>query len=178
MISRNRPGTFSLHLLFAMALTLTGACGSNMQTSTTAPSGSGTSTSTTGGTISALLDGAQWSGSLTSRATFTTSNGVLSITGQDPSFRVLTMAITASAAGTYSVTFPIAGNLANWVVGTGNWTTAAQGGQGTVVVTTMTTNRVAATFTLTVMPSFLNAASAMNTVRFTSGQFDMVLERF
>ena len=165
----------------AGVLLIASACGSNNQTSPSSTSGSGsgsgTSGSTTGGTISALLDGAQWSGSLTSRATFTAGSGVLSITGQDPTFRVLTMAIAANAVGTYSVTFPTP-NLANWVVGTGNWSTAAQGGQGSVTVATMTTNRVTGTFTLTIIPSFLNTAAAMNTVRFTSGQFDMALERF
>jgi hypothetical protein len=174
---------------FACILTsilLNQACGAS-SSAPTAPTTSVTTTPrpTTGGSISALVDGVAWSGSLTSRATYT--NGILSITGQDQSLRVITLAVPISAAlippsppATASLTFSssVHGTVL-MVMGALNWDNGHAGGEGTFAVTSLTAARVAGTFTVTVVPSPVLATSAsLLPAHITNGQFDMVLERF
>ena len=171
-------------------MSLNPACGGSSSTPT-APTTGGTATSgptpgaTTGGSISALVDGVAWSGSLTSRATYT--NGILSITGQDGSSRVITMAVPISAAlvppapaATASLTFSAAVHgTVLMVLGALNWDNGHTGGEGTFTVTSLTAARIAGTFTVTVVPNPVLATSAsISPARITNGQFDMVLERF
>jgi hypothetical protein len=154
-------------------LALASACGGAITTPTATP------TPTTGGTISALVDGVQWVGSVMSRATLT--NGILSVTGQDPANRVISVAVPvvdAGSPGTYSLSFGVIGQgIATMVLGAQSWDSSHTGGEGTFTVATITTTHVIGTFTVTVVPSLLNS-TGLAPSNITNGQFDMVLQRF
>ena len=154
-------------------LALASGCGGSTTTPTPTP------TPATGGTISALVDGVQWVGSLTSRATVT--NGILGVTGQDPANRVISFAVPvvgAGSPGTYSLSFGVIGQgIATMVLGAQNWDSAHTGGAGAFTVATITTTHVTGTFDVTVVPSLLNS-TGLAPSHISNGQFDMVLERF
>ena len=186
LTSTGATGTFSFSLA---AVPGTGATGTKTVTegaftvtftSTPAPA----PTPGTGSTISALVDGVAWSGSLSRRATLT--NGILAVTGQDTSGRVITLTapisgsllVPPSAPPTISMNFgAIPQGVAQMVLGAQNWDNGRTGGAGTFTVTSISTTRVTGTFTVTLISNPANAA-ALPPAQITSGQFDMALERF
>jgi hypothetical protein len=138
----------------------------------------------TGSSVSALVDGVAWSGSLTRRATLT--NNLLTVTGQDTNFRVITLVVPVSASlqvppsapPVISLTFgAIPQGVVTMVLGAQNWDNGHAGGEGSFTVSSISPTRVAGTFTVTVVSNPLNAVP-LPTVRITNGQFDMALERF
>jgi hypothetical protein len=149
-------------------------------TSPTSPS----PTPSTGSSVSALVDGAAWSGSVSRRATLT--NNILTVTGQDTNLRAITLAVPVSgslqvppaAAPTISLTFGAAPpGVVTMVLGSQNWDNGHAGGDGSFTVTSISTTRVTGTFTVTVVSNPLNVVP-LPAVRITNGQFDMALERF
>lgn len=186
LTSTGATGTFSFSLA---AVPGTGATGTKTVTegaftvtftSTPAPA----PTPSTGSTISALVDGVAWSGSLSRRATLT--NGILAVTGQDTSGRVITLTapisgsllVPPSAPPTISMNFgAIPQGVAQMVLGAQNWDNGRTGGAGTFTVTSISTTRVTGTFTVTLISNPANAV-ALPPAQITSGQFDMALERF
>jgi hypothetical protein len=125
-----------------------------------------------------------WSSSLSRRATLT--NNILTITGQDTNFRVITLAVPLSAglqvppspAPTISLDFiPGIHGVVTMVLGAQNWDNGHAGGAGSFTVTSISTTRVAGTFTVTLVSNPLNVVP-VPTAHLTNGQFDMTLERF
>ena len=183
--STGATGTFSFTLA---AVPGTGATGTRTVTdgsftvtftSTPAPP-----TTPSSSTISALVDGVAWSGSVSRRATLT--NGILAVTGQDTSGRVITLTapisasllVPPSAPPTISMNFgAIPQGVAIMVLGSQNWDNARTGGVGTFTVTGISSTRVTGTFTVTVISNPANAV-ALPPAQISSGQFDMALERF
>jgi hypothetical protein len=137
-----------------------------------------------GSTFTTVIDGVAWNSSLSRRATLT--NNILAITGQDTNFRVITLAVPLSAglqvppspAPTISLDFiPSVHGTVTMVLGAQNWDNGHAGGAGSFTVTSISTTRVAGTFTVTLVSNPLNAVP-VPTAHLTNGQFDMTLERF
>jgi len=137
-----------------------------------------------GSTMSVLIDGVPWTSSLSRRATMT--NNILTITGQDTNFRVITLAVPTSAGllvppsapPTISLTFgPDIHGTVTMVLGAQNWDNGHAGGEGSFTITSISSTRVAGTFTVTLVNNPINTV-AVPTARLTSGTFDMALERF
>jgi hypothetical protein len=135
-------------------------------------------------TLSALVDGVAWTSALTRRATLT--NNILTVTGQDTAFRVITLAVPLSAGllvppsapPTISLDFtPAIHGTVTMVLGAQNWDNGHTGGSGSFTVTSISATRVTGTFTVTLVSNPLNAAPVPAS-RLTNGQFDMTLERF
>jgi hypothetical protein len=114
------------------------------------------------------------------------TNGILAVTGQDTNLRVITLAVPVSgslavppsAPPSVSLTFgSIPQGVVTMVLGSLNWDNGHAGGVGTFTVTSISTTRVAGTFTVTVVGSASNVG-VPSTSQITSGQFDMALERF
>jgi uncharacterized protein DUF6252 len=137
-----------------------------------------------GSTLSALIDGVPWTSSLTRRATLT--NNFLAVTGQDTSFRVITLVVPIGAGllvppsppPTISLDFTagVRGTV-TMVLGAQNWDNGHAGGAGSFTVTSISATRVTGTFTVTLVSNPINAAP-VPTAHLTNGQFDMMLERF
>jgi hypothetical protein len=183
--STGASGTFSFSLAAVPGTGATGAKsvteGAFTVTFTATPTP--TPTPSGGSTISALVDGAAWSGSLSRRATLT--NGILAVTGQDTSGRVITLTVPISgsllvppsAPPTISLTFgSIPQGVVTMVLGSQNWDNARSGGAGTFTVTSISSTRVTGAFTVTLISNPANAV-ALPPAQITSGQFDMALER-
>jgi hypothetical protein len=186
MTSTNAAGTFSFTLA---AVPGSGATGTKTITegnfnvtftATATPPG----TPGNGSSVSVLIDGTQWTSSLSRRATLT--NNILTITGQDTNFRVITLGVPLSGGvqippsppATVSLDFgAIPQGLVTMVLGAQNWDNAHAGGAGTLTVTSISATRVTGTFTVTLVNNPINV-TAVPTARLTSGQFDMALERF
>jgi hypothetical protein len=171
LTSTSAAGTFTLTLAPTAG---TGATGNKVITNgvfnvtfsipPTLPPGAGT----VNGTITASVDGVAWRGSVSARAT--TTNGIVSITGQDTDTRLITIAVFANAPGTISINFGSPSNAAMYLGGQ-QWFTALPGGLGSVTVTTLTATRVTGTFTMTMQPSQTNTSPRPAQV--TNGQFDL-----
>ena len=122
---------------------------------------------------------------LSRRATLT--NNILTITGQDTNFRVITIACPTWSAGllvppsppaTVTLDFtPGVHGVATMVLGAQNWDNGHDGGQGSFTVTSISATRVTGTFTVTLVNNPINAVP-VPTARLTNGTFDMALERF
>jgi hypothetical protein len=184
--STNASGTFSFSLV---AVPGSGATGTRTisegtfnvtLTSTTPPPG----TPNNGSTLSVLIDGVQWTSSLSRRATLL--NNILTITGQDTNFRVITLAVPFSGGvqippsppASVSLDFATLGRgIVTMVLGAQNWDNGHDGGAGTFTVTSISNTRVAGTFTVTLVNNPINV-TPVPTARLTNGQFDMALERF
>jgi hypothetical protein len=143
-----------------------------------------TPTPSGGSTFTVSIDGAPWSSSLSRRATMT--NNILTITGQDTNFRVITLAVPISSglmippSGPATVTLDFTSGTRGTVTmvqGAQNWDNGRSGATGSFTVTSISQNRVTGTFNVTLINSPSNATPVPNAV-LTNGQFDMVLERF
>lgn len=186
LTSTGASGTFSFSLV---AVPGSGATGTKTITEgvfnvtfTTVPPANPTPSG--GSTLSTVIDGVAWSSSLSRRATLT--NNILTITGQDTNFRVITLAVPLSAglqvppspAPTISLDFiPGVHGVVTMVLGAQNWDNGHAGGAGSFTVTSISTTRVTGTFTVTLVSNPLNVVP-VPTARLTNGQFDMSLERF
>jgi hypothetical protein len=171
LTSTSASGTFSLTLAPTPG---SGATGNKVlangvfnvtfTVSPTLPPGSGNVT----GTISALVDGVAWKGTVTARATMT--GGIVNITGQDTDTRLITIAFFAGAPGTFTLNFPSPNNGAMFLGGQ-QWVTALPGGTGSVTVTALSSARVTGTFTMTMQPVQTNTTPRVAQV--TNGTFDL-----
>src|SRR5262245_8077766 len=186
LTSTSASGTFSFSLA---AVAGSGATGTKSITEgvfnvtfTSVPSPPPTPSS--GSTLSTLIDGVAWSSSLSRRATLT--NNILTVTGQDTNFRVITLAVPISGGllvppsqpTTVTLDFtPGIHGVVTMVVGAQNWDNGHAGATGTFTVTSLSATRVTGTFTVTLVSNPLNAVP-VPTARLTNGQFDMALERF
>ncbi len=131
------------------------------------PSGPPTPTGTPAG-ILATIDGEEWRPLNGGQAT-RTAQGFVTIAGADLQARAFSIAILASAVGTYSLNNPASHN-ALYASGTQTWFTSRPGGGGSVTITSISTTRVAGTFTMTLAPSQGN--TDQRTVQITAG-FDL-----
>ena len=183
LTSTTASGTFSFSLV---AVAGSGASGTKSITEgafnvtfTSVPSPAPTPSG--GSTISALVDGVQWTSSLTRRATL--NNNFLTLTGQDTNLRVITIVVPVSSTlfvpPSQPPTILLNGTLGlvTMVLGAQNWDNGHAGGGGTFTLTGLSVTRVTGTFTATLVLTGSNASPG-SFAQLTSGQFDMALERF
>jgi hypothetical protein len=149
----------------------------NLTTTTPPP------TTNSDSTISATVDGAAWSGSVTRRATL--QNNFLTLTGQDQNGRVITIVvpftsttlIPPSPTSILSLNVgAINGGIVTMVMGTLNWDNAHAGATGSLTITAISQTRVTGTFQVGLIASGLNPNPTNSNI--TNGKFDMTLERF
>jgi hypothetical protein len=119
--------------------------------------------------MTAQVSGSAWTATIVKRAF--TSGGLLTIQGSDGS-RLITIVARASATGSYSLAFAngLGHNaLYTTVSPAANWSTALQGGNGTITITAMSATNVTGTFTFTATSP--NAGTAA--IQATNGQFNL-----
>lgn len=132
----------------------------------------GTSVPLLNGTFSATIDGSAWSAEGRVAVTRGPANSLIiaaASLGRSLSFTLF----NASAPGTFSLVYSNATTLPSFAIlaSAGSaWTTNTTGGTGSVVVTTLTTSRVAGTFSFTAPPS---PGQGTTTAHVTGGTFDV-----
>lgn len=138
------------------------ACSS--EESTTNPT-----TNATKGTMSAKIDGADWTGTLVVQGVYT--NDLLSIAGQDNNARQIQLRLIGiKTPGTYQFGGMTNPNTATVTVGinaTDNYTASLVAGSGTVNVTVLTAQKAEGTF------SFTGRNTAGATKQVSEGRFNV-----
>jgi hypothetical protein len=151
--------------LSAIVLLCAAACGgSDSVTGTNNTCGTAT-------TISATIDGAAWC-SPAAGVSRAGNNSVVAVAGIDLGITAsVSFGVVASAPGTYSVS---PGNAtfgsATVTKGGKGWSSALQGGTGSVTFTTLTANHVVGTFAFDAVAA---SGGATGTVHVTNGKFDI-----
>ncbi len=138
--------------------------------------GSDSVTGTTGNcatstTISATVDGTAWC-SPAAGVSRAGNNSIIAIAGIDLGLTAsVSFGVVASAPGTFSVAFGnnTFGSATVTKSGKG-WSSALQGGTGTVTFSTLTANHVIGTFAFDAVPA---SGGATGTVHVTNGKFDI-----
>jgi hypothetical protein len=160
-------------LLLGVALTAFG-CGGGDAPATTEPTDNGAPGTATNGTFTADLNGVTWNAQGTvavNRSTNFIGLGAAGLNTAGAQYSLVLSFGNASATGTYSLTYlNQAGS--SLIVGTPTlgWGTDFTGGTGTATITTLTSNRVAGTFTADVVPS---TGRTTGTVQVRNGRFDV-----
>jgi hypothetical protein len=153
--------TRSVWAIFLLSIAACG--GSDSVTGTTSSCG-------TAKTISATIDGTAWCSPTAgvSRA----NNNIIAVAGIDLGLTAsVAFGVVAPAPGTYSVAFgnTTFGSASVTKVGKG-WSSAVQGGTGSVTFTTLTSNHVVGTFAFDAVGA---SGGATGTVHVTNGKFDI-----
>jgi hypothetical protein len=123
------------------------------------------------GTFQASINGSTWSAAGRVAVTHSVSNSLI-VAGASLTYSLSFSLINATGPGTFSLT-PSQTTLASFAILSGNgaaWTTNTSGGTGSVVVTVLTANRVAGTFTFDAPAS---PGQGTTTAHVTSGTFDV-----
>jgi len=150
--------------LSAIFLLLIAACGGSDSVTGT------TSNCTTAATISATIDGTAWCSPAASANRG--NNSIIAVAGIDLGLTAsIGFAVVAPAPGTFSVAFGnnTFGSATVTKVGKG-WSSALQGGTGSVTFATLTTNHVVGTFAFDAVGA---SGGATGTVHVTNGKFDI-----
>lgn len=128
---------------------------------------------TTGGTMTATVDGAFWDASRRITATYT--NGTLSITGESNSEITITISALPNGPGTYVIE-GVNGQGLSFLVAQKpdpqTWQAYPLYGSGTLQLSVLTEGRAAGTFHFVAMPTVGTTASGNKTVN--SGTFDVL----
>ncbi len=162
------PLTFTMprfSSLFPGLLLVAMSCGGSGTT------GLGTSVPLLNGTFAATINGSAWSAEGRVAVARGAGNSLIMAGASLTNSLSLTL-INASAPGTYSLTYTTT-TLPSFAILTNAgsaWTTNITGGTGTVVVTTLTSSRVAGTFTFDAPPS---PGQGTTTAHVTGGTFDV-----
>lgn len=130
---------------------------------------SGPTESVGAGSVTATIDGAAFSGSLSVQATRTSN--VLSIGAVSNNSRQINFALFGV---TTTGTVPVGAGAASTITYTDvtkAWVTSLVGGTGSVTITTLTANRAVGTFSFTAIPSANTGATGNKVV--TNGSFDV-----
>jgi hypothetical protein len=152
-----------------LALALAAACGGDKSSSTTEPGQ--TTNLVTNGTFSATINGTAWSA--VGRVAVSKSNNLVAIAAVSPTYAISFGLSPLTAPGTFTLAYlNPAGSLAiiSQSATGGGWTTFAQGGTGTAVITTYTATRIAGTFSFDAVAI---SGGATGTTRVTNGTFDV-----
>ena len=121
------------------------------------------------GSMSASIDGTAFSGTLA--VTASRSGTTLSIAALGSNSRQLSLnLVDVAATGNIAIGAGSA-SMAQYSSGAQAWVSNVAGGSGTVVVTTLTSTRLAGTFSFTAVPSTTTGATGNKAV--TSGAFDV-----
>lgn len=154
-------------LLTAVVIGLTSsACGSS-GSSTVDPNLGGLLTN---GTFKATINGGAWSPIGT--VVVSRVGGGLTMAATSTSYVMSIVVLNVSGPGSFTLNASVHNGSHAAVSSTGQsgWDTGNNGGTGTVVVTTLTSNHVVGTFTFDAPPNGTSTASALHV---TSGTFDV-----
>jgi hypothetical protein len=164
----------SMRRIFAVCtlvgLALAAACGGDKSGSTTEPGQ--TTNLVTNGTFSATINNTAWSG-VGRVAVSKSTNSLVAVAAVSPTYAITFGISPLTAPGTFSLAYlNPAGSLAIVSQSTagGGWTTFAQGGTGSITITTYTANRIAGTFAFDAVAV---SGGATGTTRVTNGTFDV-----
>jgi hypothetical protein len=129
---------------------------------------------TTGGTMTASVDGAFWDASRQITATFT--NGALSITGESNTDITITISALPNGPGTYVIE-GVNGEGLSFLLAQkpdppSTWQAYALYGSGTLQLSVLSDRRAAGTFNFVAMPTV--GTPATGNKRVTSGTFDVL----
>jgi hypothetical protein len=133
--------------------------------------GTGNNAALLNGTFSASINGTSWSAAGRVAVTHSVSNSLI-IAGASLTYTISFALINATGPGTYSLVYTTT-TVPSFAILSGNgaaWTTNTTGGTGSVVVTTLTANRVAGTFTFDAPPS---PGQGTTSAHVTGGTFDV-----
>ena len=123
------------------------------------------------GTFSASINGTSWSAEGRVAVTHSVSNSLI-MAGASLTYSMSFALINATAPGTYSLTYTNT-TVPSFAILSGSgaaWTTNTTGGTGSVVVTTLTANHIAGTFTFDAPAS---PGQGTTTAHVTGGKFDV-----
>jgi hypothetical protein len=130
-------------------------------------------TPTTGGTMTASVDGAFWDASR--RITATYSGGALSITGESTTDITITISALPTGPGTYVIEGVNGAGLSFQVAQKPDpqtWQAYALYGSGTLQISVLSERRAAGTFSFQALPTVGTTAAGNKNV--TSGTFDVL----
>lgn len=120
------------------------------------------------GSMTAKIDGGNWSASVAVAATYT--GNILAIAGTDGNGRTIGFATVASAPGTTSIATTVGAN-ASLTIGANAWSAGSTIGSGTMVITALTTTGARGTFQFVLSP--VASSGATGTRNITEGTFDV-----
>jgi len=153
-------------LAASLALLALNACGGGSD----GPTGTNGNTNVGDGTMSATINGTSWR-SLKSGDKGSHSGLIYAVVGLNGSYTIALGIAGLTAPGTVNLSLAT-GNGSNAIVSnaTGGWGTAFNGGSGTITVTTLTTNRIAGTFSF---DAPAGSGNATGTLQVRNGKFDV-----
>lgn len=140
---------------------LASACGKS--SSSTGPG----NTTLTNGSFTAKVDGANFNAI---SAVVSVSGTIASVGATNAAGQTIGFAWMGPGPGTYTIS-QIAPHNGIYVAGQAGWVASVVGGSGTITITTQTANRVAGTFSFTMIPSQGTTASGNKNI--TQGTFDL-----
>jgi hypothetical protein len=123
------------------------------------------------GSMTARIDGAQWSNSVPPAVAYT--GNILAIAGSNPSLTTIGFAVVAPAPGTYAIgpSEPTNALLTLGAAGQ-SWHASAGGGSGSITITTLTATGATGTFQFTMVADPATGSSGTRTI--TNGAFNVV----
>jgi hypothetical protein len=150
-----------------LAFVVTSACGGGSDGNPTGPGGT---TASGDGAVTATINGSAWRSAKS--ADHVTRSGTIYAVGAVNLPYVLVLGIAnVTGPGTFSLAIGSSnGSSAIVSNSTGGWGTAFAGGSGTIVVTVLTANRIAGTFSFDAVPG---SGSATGTLQVRNGTFDL-----
>ena len=119
--------------------------------------------------MSALVDGQAWTAV---GALAVNSSGIVAIAGGEVSGAIISFAFLGSAPGSYTIGPNEPSNVGTYTTGFDNWQANPFLGSGTIVVTSLTADRIAGTFAF-VGVSVAGATPMTRSI--TNGVFDVAL---
>ncbi|HMC64323.1 MAG TPA: DUF6252 family protein [Gemmataceae bacterium] len=167
-------------LVLVVMILITTACGGGSGSSPTEPSNSGNGSGSGGsgggssptGTMSARIDGVQWTAA---SAQGTINNGVVSIVGITAG-QVFSIGVTVNrgpATYTAGIIDPFNVVVSNLTIGSSGWDAGPVSGSGSVTIATLTSTTASGTFSLTLAPTPGTGATGNKVT--TNGTFNVTL---
>jgi hypothetical protein len=171
--TRQIPGTevMTMRRLFMAGIMLAAlGCGGS-DSDPMGPDDNGDPGSLPVGSMTARIDGAQWSNSIAPAVAYTGS--ILAIAASNPSLTTLGFAVIATAPGTYPIGPSEPTNALLTIGASGQtWHSSAGGGSGSITITTLTPGSAAGTFQFTMVADPASGSSGTRTI--TNGAFNVV----
>jgi Family of unknown function (DUF6252) len=159
--------TRSASLILSLALVVASGCGGGDG----GPTGTGNNVALTGdGNIRATINGVAWR-STKGADRVSKSGQIYAIVGLNLPYALTLGLAPVTGPGTISLNLATSnGSSAIVSNATGGWGTAFAGGSGTVVITVLTANRIAGTFSFDAVPG---SGAAAGTMQVRNGTFDV-----
>lgn len=157
-------------VIAALALVVVSACGGGKDDNADPTGPDGNTAATGDGNVRMTVNGVSWRSS--KAGDHVTRNGQFYGVGTvNPPYALVLGIGNVTGPGTFSLSLAT-GNGSSAIISnaTGGWGTAFSGGTGTVVVTVLTANRIAGTFSFDAVPG---SGAATGTMQVRNGSFDL-----